>query len=315
MKVTFIISLSILILSCNNSSKSSETNQEPQQDSILSLEPTGNSSLDTMNQDSVLEVEIANNEEVIENTVVKSKNGDTITTKSGLRYIITKKNPKGVKPQKGNQIQAHYTGSLVNGKIFDSSRKRGQPLPFTIGAGQVIAGWDEGFSYLREGEQAILIIPPSIGYGARDMGDIPPNSTLIFDVELVKVVQPMNYTKYSGAGKDTITTKSGLKYIVIDKGNTNFKARKGQMAQLFYAGYFTNGKMFDGNFSSGQPFSIQVENPPVIEGWKEMILLMNKGMKVRVIIPPHLAYGPNGYPNVIPPNSTLVFDMFLENLQ
>ncbi|MEZ4804148.1 MAG: FKBP-type peptidyl-prolyl cis-trans isomerase [Bacteroidia bacterium] len=315
MKIPFIFSLSVLILSCNNSSKSDETNQKPQQDSVYSVEPTVDTIIDSMYQDSVFETEIENTNEVIDNKTIQSNNGDTITTKSGLRYIITKKNPKGVKPQKGNQIQAHYTGSLVNGKIFDSSRKRGQPLPFTIGAGQVIAGWDEGFSYLREGEQATLIIPPSIGYGSRDMGDIPPNSTLIFDVELVKVVQPMNYTKYSGAGKDTITTKSGLKYIIIDKGNTNFKARKGQMAQLYYAGYFTNGKMFDGNFSSGQPFSVQVDNPPVIEGWKEMILLMNKGMKVKAIIPPHLAYGANGYPNVIPPNSTLIFDMFLENLQ
>lgn len=239
---------------------------------------------------------------------------DTITTASGLRYVITKRNPKGKKPEKGNKIEAHYTGTLVDGKKFDSSRDRNQTFSFTLGKGQVIAGWDEGFSYLREGETATLIIPASLGYGSSDMGDIPPNSTLIFDVELVKVIKPIPYTAYSGKGKDTVKLSSGLKYIVIKPGNPKLKVKNFNTAEVYYAGYFTNGKKFDGNFGGFDPFKLNVKQPGVIPGWVEMLSLMNSGMKVRAIIPPSLAYGPKGYGHIIPPNSTLIFDMYIDKL-
>lgn len=240
---------------------------------------------------------------------------DTITTKTGLRYVITKKNPKGAKPAKGDQVEAHYTGTLTNGKKFDSSKDRNQTFSFILGNQQVIAGWDEGFSYLRKGEQATFIIPSSLGYGTQDMGEIPPNSTLIFEVELVDVKKPIAYKAFSGKGKDTITLNSGLKYIIISPGNLKVKAKEGQTASVFYAGYLMDGKKFDGNFGGFEPFRLPVVGAGVIRGWQEIIPLMNKGMKVRVIIPPHLAYGEKGYPGVIPPNSTLIFDMYLDDLK
>jgi peptidylprolyl isomerase len=84
----------------------------------------------------------------------------------------------------------HYTGTLLDGKKFDSSVDRNDPFEFTIGKGQVIKGWDEGIAMMRKGGKATLVIPSSIGYGERDMGDIPPYSTLVFDVELLDVVDP-----------------------------------------------------------------------------------------------------------------------------
>ena len=245
---------------------------------------------------------------------------DTVTTKTGLRYVITKKNPNGLMPAKGDQVEAHYTGTLTNGKKFDSSRDRNQTFSFILGNQQVIAGWDEGFAYLHKGETATLIIPPALGYGSQDMGDIPPNSTLIFEVELVDfkkpapVKQPAPYEPYSGKGKDTITLPSGLRFIVINPGDAKMRAKAGQTASIYYAGYFMNGEKFDGNFGGTEPFNLQVVGAGVITGWQEIIPLMNKGMKVRVIIPPNLAYGKEGYPGAIPPNSTLIFDMYLEDL-
>ena len=240
---------------------------------------------------------------------------DTITTKTGLKVVITKSNSKGIKAAKGDSVETHYTGTLTNGKKFDSSKDRNQTFSFILGNQQVIAGWDEGFTYLRQGESATFIIPAYLGYGEQDMGDIPPNSTLIFAVELINIKKPVAYKAFCGTGKDTITLKSGLRYIIISPGNNKVKAKDGQTASIFYAGYLLDGKQFDGNFGGFEPFKLQVVGAGVIRGWQEMIPLMNKGMKVRAIIPPHLGYGEQGYPGVIPPNSTLIFDMFLEDLK
>ena len=88
----------------------------------------------------------------------------------------------------GQRVTVHYVGRLENGKEFDNSHKRGEPIQFNLGVGQVISGWDEGISMMKEGGQASLIIPPHLGYGPQGAGNvIPPNATLIFDVELVKI--------------------------------------------------------------------------------------------------------------------------------
>jgi peptidylprolyl isomerase len=109
------------------------------------------------------------------------------TTPSGLQYIDEVVG-EGDAPSKGQTVRVHYTGRLTDGKKFDSSVDRGQPFTFTIGVGQVIKGWDEGVGSMRVGGKRQLIIPPDLGYGARGApGAIPPNATLIFDVELLAV--------------------------------------------------------------------------------------------------------------------------------
>ncbi|MGB7251366.1 MAG: FKBP-type peptidyl-prolyl cis-trans isomerase [Phormidesmis sp.] len=114
-------------------------------------------------------------------------NDDIVTTESGLQYEVIAEGD-GATPQPGQRVYVHYVGTLEDGTKFDSSRDRGRPFDFTIGRGQVIKGWDEGVGMMQVGDRRKLIIPPELGYGARGAGGvIPPNATLIFDVELLRI--------------------------------------------------------------------------------------------------------------------------------
>lgn len=93
----------------------------------------------------------------------------------------------GAEAVAGKEVEVHYTGTLTNGQKFDSSKDRNQPFKFTLGAGQVIKGWDQGVAGMKEGGVRKLTIPPELAYGSRAVGSIPANSTLIFEVELLKV--------------------------------------------------------------------------------------------------------------------------------
>lgn len=115
--------------------------------------------------------------------------GNIVKTASGLSYVDLVPG-NGPAPTAGKPVKVHYTGWLENGTKFDSSVDRGEPFVFTIGAGQVIPGWDEGVLTMKVGGKRKLIIPPQLGYGAAGAGnDIPPNATLIFQVELLDVAK------------------------------------------------------------------------------------------------------------------------------
>lgn len=113
--------------------------------------------------------------------------GASVKTPSGLEYIDEKVGD-GAVATAGKTVSVHYTGYLTDGKVFDSSRTRGQPFSFPLGAGRVIKGWDEGVVGMKVGGKRRLIIPAALGYGAQGAGGtIPPNAQLIFDVELLNV--------------------------------------------------------------------------------------------------------------------------------
>lgn len=106
-------------------------------------------------------------------------------TATGIYYVMTKEG-NGEMPEKGDNVKVHYTGKLLNGKVFDSSIERGEPIEVPIGKGYVIPGWDEGIMMMSKGEKGVLYIPYYLGYGDRGAGaDIPPFSNLIFEVELI----------------------------------------------------------------------------------------------------------------------------------
>ncbi|MFC2130484.1 FKBP-type peptidyl-prolyl cis-trans isomerase [Bacteroidota bacterium] len=116
----------------------------------------------------------------------KDKQLETITTPSGLKFIDLV-GGTGAQPLSGQIVVVHYTGTLDDGTVFESSVEKNQPIEFRLGAGNVIKGWDEGILGMKIGGKRKLIIPPELGYGARSAGPIPSNSTLTFEVELLEI--------------------------------------------------------------------------------------------------------------------------------
>ncbi len=235
------------------------------------------------------------------------KIGEMVTTSTGLQVELLKSS-EGERPLQGDKVSVHYTGTLVDGTKFDSSLDRNMPFEFMLGRGQVIRGWDEGIAMLKVGEKARFVIPPDLGYGERDMGTIPPNSTLVFEVELLGITPGAR--PYDVEGKDTVTTPSGLKYIKVSEGEGP-KAKSGMRVKVHYTGYLLNGDKFDSSVDRGEPIEIMLGAGQVIQGWDEGISYLSVGDKARIIIPYPLAYGEAGRPPIIPERATLIFDVEL----
>jgi peptidylprolyl isomerase len=179
----------------------------------------------------------------------------------------------------------------------------------------VIAGWDEGIAMLNVGGKARMVIPSEIGYGERGAGNvIPPNATLIFEVELVDILPGPPEAPQVVAEDEFTTTDSGLQYydIAVGSGDT---PEAGQTVVVHYTGWLEDGSMFDSSLSRGKAFQFPLGQGAVIPGWDEGLSTMQVGGQRQLRIPADLAYGEAGFSGVIPPNATLIFEVELVAIQ
>lgn len=273
----------------------------------------GESSMDGIppNSDLYFEVELVHAEKAMEPDKFP-QNVDKLKWKEkakGLK-IYDEKVGSGKPSMVGTVLKTHYTGWLLNGRKFGSSKDLGKPLSVVMGAGKMIKGWEAGLDGMREGGVRWLRVSPSMGYGATAYAMIPSNSTLIFRIELVssevdeEVAARMDF--FPDTSSLTFENGSeGLRYAVIKQGEGE-PAKMGETVKVHYTGWLVNGYKFDSSRDRGQPFVFPLGGGHVIRGWDLGVSGMLPGEKRILIIPPGLGYGSRAA-GPIPGGSTLIF--------
>jgi peptidylprolyl isomerase len=238
-------------------------------------------------------------------TDVAAAPADAEKTKSGLASKLLKKGTGTDHPSASSSVSVHYTGWTTDGKMFDSSVKRGTPATFRLNG--VIPGWTEGLQLMVAGEKRRFWIPEELAYKGRKG---PPAGMLVFDVELLEITKsPEAPSDVAAAPADAEKTASGLMSKVIKAGTGKVHPKAENKVTVHYSGWTTDGKMFDSSVMRKQPATFPLNR--VIPGWTEGVQLMVIGETRRLWIPEELAY--KGRPGA--PAGMLVFDVELISIQ
>ncbi len=241
-------------------------------------------------------------------TDVSAVPADAKITASGLAYRIVRTGDGVNRPNAYDEVKCHYTGWTTDGKMFDSSVKRGTPTSFPLD--RVIAGWTEGLQLMTKGGKARFWIPEKLAYQGRPGA---PAGMLVFDVELIDIKggtkPPPAPSDVAAPGADAKKTNSGIGYKILEKGDGKTFAKSADRVEVHYTGWTTDGKMFDSSVVRGQTATFGLNQ--VIAGWTEGMQLVSKGGKIRLWIPENLAY--EGKPNR--PAGMLVFDVQLIDVE
>ena len=263
------------------------------------------------NSEIILDVELLTVEDPPQPAEVAES--DLTETESGLKYFDIVEGD-GATPEIGGTVSTDYVMWVQEddaARYVLSSEGQG-PISFVVGALDVVfPGWDEGVMTMKEGGKRLLIVPPELGLGAEGGGPFPPNATIIMEIDLVDVNEPVRMTEVDEA--DYTETDSGLKYYDIVEGDGPMP-EEGQIVIVDYTGWLEDGTKFDSSIDRGQPFTFPIGTGSVIAGWDEGVATMKVGGKRQLVIPADLAYGDSGS-GIIPPGATLIFDVELLDVQ
>jgi len=264
------------------------------------------------NSQVVLEVELLSIEPIP--TPMEVDENDLISTDSGLQYYDIEVG-EGIESVEGSTVTTEYA-IWVQGEdenLFIGSSSAGGPAVFALGpADLVFPGWDEGATGMKVGGKRLLVIPAELGLGEMGGGEIPPGSTLIMEIEMIDIVEPVFMTEVDE--DDYTVTESGLKYYDLVEGDGDTPA-EGQTVILHYTGWLEDGTKFDSSLDRGQPFTFPLGQGSVIPGWDEGVATMKVGGRRQLVVPAELGYGDAGAGATIPPGATLIFEVELLGIQ
>jgi FKBP-type peptidyl-prolyl cis-trans isomerase FkpA len=254
-------------------------------------------------------------------------------------FFTARTEGSGATPQQGDFVKIRYVGKLLDGKIFDKSPEK-DPYAYQIGKQQVIEGWDIALQKLKIGAKVTIYIPAKLGYGTMGLGDvIPPNSPLIYEIELLDILSPAQFQAHimsvENAEKRAFNerieaqlltdqkaineyalhhkikakrTASGISYMITKHGKGE-NAKSGNTITLNYEGKFLNDSIFDSTLDRA-PFSFKVDEENVILGFDEGLQQFSEGSEGYILVPSRFGYGAFPYEEgkiTIPGNSVLVF--------
>jgi peptidylprolyl isomerase len=209
----------------------------------------------------------------------------------------------GREAKTGDTLIVEYTAWVYGiSQPFEKSILHEKPFEFVLGKGEVIAGWDQGLAGMKVGGERKLIIPPDMAYGAEGTARIPPNATLVFEVELLDVITPLAELP------PTSVKELKVENLVVGTGT---EARVGNTITVHYTGWLEDGTRFDSSLDRGEPIEFVLGNGQVIAGWEQGLIGMKVGGKRKLTIPPDLGYGAKGKRKYIPPNAALIFEVEL----
>lgn len=237
---------------------------------------------------------------------ISQKKLQMLSTTSGIKYSIDRVS-LGRDATIGDEITFHFSLSLLNGtKVDSTSRINNAPAKITLGASNIIAGFLEAISLLKEGERGTFIMPSVLGFGSQSSATIPSNSNLRLDLEIIKLrSEDQIIDEYVKATKLTLTekTSTGLRFLRTLEAPSGTQLKAGLLATVKYTGFLAaTGKQFD----TGQ-IGVALGDGAVVKGFEEGLLKMKVGEKATLVFPSSLGYGIKGSSTSIPPYAPLIF--------
>lgn len=224
-------------------------------------------------------------------------------TESGLKYEILGEG-EGDAPKTGEMLELEYAFWTTDGKMLDWSGYQQQATKTRI-EDLRLAFLKEALPMMKPGARWRCEVPPELSFGKEARGPLPPNSVTIWEVKLVRVIRPLAVPKFQASARESLkSTQSGLQYEVLQEGKGRTPSM-GEEVTVHYAGWLTDGTLFDASYERGEPTSFRLGQ--VIQGWNEGLQLMKEGAIYQFTIPAALAYGKSGSPPKIGPDATLVF--------